>query len=115
MPRLSQVALVSAFALATLSETVLAAPITSDIFKDKGCVQCHKVSAYGVEGGETGPDLSLAYTDVKDRFGMSLDKFLKAPTGTMQMVFGSMIKLTPEEKTGIYKLLKEAHEKNAKK
>lgn len=92
-----------------------AAPITAEIFKDKGCIQCHKVTAYNIEGGETGPDLSIAYTDVKDRFGMPLDKFLKEPTGTMQIVLGSMIKLNNHEKAGIYKLLKEASQKSAKK
>ena len=111
----------SRFTLAALAAAVLlpaaalAKPITPQIFVEKNCTQCHKVAAYGIEGGETGPDLSIAWTDVKDRFGVPLDAFMKKPTGTMQVVLGSMIKLTPEERDGIVKLLKEAHDKKAKK
>jgi mono/diheme cytochrome c family protein len=113
--------LASRLTLAALAAAVLmpaaaqAAPITPKIFTEKNCTQCHKVSAYGIEGGETGPDLSIAWTDVQDRFGVPLDKFMKSPTGTMQVVLGSMIKLTPAERDGIVKLLKEAHQKKAKK
>jgi len=105
----------SATAAQAAPAATASAAVTPEIFKSKGCIQCHKVSYYGIEGGETGPDLSMAYTDVNERFGTTLDKFLKKPTGTMQMVLGSMIKLSDDEKKGIYKLLKEASQKNAHK
>lgn len=115
MSRLAILTLVTGLTVGFSAVAAGAAPITQEIFKEKGCIQCHKVTAYEIEGGETGPDLSFAFTDVKDRFGMPLDKFLKEPTGTMQIVLSSMIKLNNEEKAGIYKLLKEASQKSAKK
>lgn len=113
--------LASRFALAALAAAVLlpaaaqAKPITPQIFVEKNCTQCHKVSAYGISGSMSGPDLSIAWTDVQERFGVPLDTFMKKPTGTMQFVLGSMITLTPEERDGIVDLLKEAHLKKAKK
>lgn len=91
-----------------------AAPITPKIFADKGCVQCHSVSAYGIAGSAAGPDLSIASTDVPKRFGMPLEKFLKQPTGTMEMVLTSMITLTDAESQGIARLLKAAGQKKGK-
>ena len=70
------------------------------IFIDKGCVQCHKVSKLGVPGQEIGPDLSFAASDVRSRFGTDLESFLKNPTGTMQIVLSSQIKLSEEEREG---------------
>ncbi len=75
------------------------------VFIDKGCVQCHKVSKLGVPGAEIGPDLSLAASDVRARFGTDVESFLKNPTGTMQIVLSQQIKLSEEERESIAKLL----------
>ena len=81
------------------------------LFVEKGCPQCHSISAFGIKSAaEVGPDLTLAYADVQTRFGVQLDQFLAAPTGTMQMVLTSMIKLTPAERDSIIHILKELHE-----
>lgn len=81
------------------------------IFERKGCQQCHSISAFGIKSAtEVGPDLTNAYDDVQTRFGVKLDEFLAAPTGTMQMVLSSMIKLTPAERDSIIHILKELHE-----
>lgn len=81
------------------------------LFVEKGCPQCHSISALGIKSpAEVGPDLTLAYADVQTRFGLKLDQFLAAPTGTMQMVLSSMIKLTPAERDSIIHILKELHE-----
>jgi hypothetical protein len=81
------------------------------LFVQKGCPQCHSISALGIKSpAEVGPDLTLAYADVQTRFGLKLDQFLAAPTGTMQMVLSSMIKLTPAERDSIIHILKELHE-----
>ena len=95
--------------------SVSAAPASSDpraaIFLEKGCPQCHSISALGVKSpAEVGPDLTLAYTDVQSRFDMELEEFLKNPTGTMQMVLSSQIKLTPEERDSIIEILEDLHE-----
>lgn len=81
------------------------------LFVQKGCPQCHSISAFGIKSAaEVGPDLTGAYADVQTRFGLKLDQFLAAPTGTMQMVLSSMIKLTPAERDSIIHILKELHE-----
>ena len=84
------------------------------IFVQKGCPQCHSISALGIKSqAEVGPDLTGAYEEVRTRFGVKLEDFLAAPTGTMQIVFSSMIQLTPAERDsiiGILKLLHEQHE-----
>ena len=57
------------------------------LFVQKGCPQCHTISALGVKSpAEIGPDLTFAYSDVQSRFNMKLEEFLKNPTGTMQVV-----------------------------
>jgi mono/diheme cytochrome c family protein len=81
------------------------------IFLNKGCPQCHSISALGVKSpAEIGPDLTLAYEDVQTRFSMSLEEFLHNPTGTMQMVLSSQIQLSPAERDSIIHILKGLHE-----
>ena len=81
------------------------------ILVQKGCPQCHSISAFGIKSpNEVGPDLTNAYADVRTRFGVDLEQFLAAPTGTMQVVLGSMIKLTPAERDSIIHILKELEE-----
>ena len=76
------------------------------LFVAKGCPQCHSISALGVKSpAEVGPDLTGAYQDVQQRFGVRLDEFLAQPTGTMQVVLGSQITLTPAERDSIVSVL----------
>ena len=81
------------------------------LFMEKGCPNCHSITALGVKSGtEAGPDLTYAYADVQSRFGVKLEEFLPNPTGTMQMVLGSMIKLSPEERDSVIHILKRLHD-----
>jgi cytochrome c2 len=81
------------------------------LFLQKGCPQCHSISALGVKSPtEVGPDLTLAYDDVKNRFNQSLEEFLRNPTGTMQIVLSQMITLSPEERDSVIHILKRLHE-----
>lgn len=81
------------------------------LFVQKGCPQCHSISALGVKSPtELGPDLTFAYSDVQSRFNMKLEEFLKNPTGTMQVVLSSQIKLSPEERDSVIHILKQLHE-----
>lgn len=96
-------------------EAVAAAPASSDpraaLFLEKGCPQCHSISALGVKSAtEVGPDLTLAYSEVKNRFNVSLEEFLPHPTGTMQVVLSQMITLSPAERDSIIRILKRLHE-----
>lgn len=85
-------------------------------FLGKGCNECHTISTFGIESqNKSGPDLAEAYTDVQKRFGTSLDKFLKSPTGTMQMVLSSKIKLTDAEKEKVIGYLRYAYDNRPQK
>jgi hypothetical protein len=84
-----------------------------EIFLSKGCPHCHSISTFGIKSPtEVGPDLAKAYADVQTRFGVKLNEFLNAPTGTMQMVLGSMITLTPAERDSIIHILSELNEEH---
>jgi hypothetical protein len=96
---------------------ISATPASSDpraaIFLEKGCPQCHTISALGIKSpSEIGPDLPIAATDVKSRFNMELEDFLKNPTGTMQIVLSSQIKLSSAERDSIVEILKDLHEES---
>ncbi|MEC1727469.1 hypothetical protein P9233_23275, partial [Schinkia azotoformans] len=75
----------------------------------KGCIACHAVSPIGAKGNGTAPDLAIAYDDVKNRFGKSLEEFLEEPEGTMSAVFGTS-PLTDEEKEKVISIVKEYSE-----
>lgn len=82
-------------------------------FVQTGCTACHSVSAYRIFNlAAVGPDLSLAVEDAPRRFGVSLDEFLRAPTGTMAMVLSSRIPMNDEERTVAIDKLKEAYRKH---
>lgn len=81
------------------------------LFLSKGCPTCHSVTAVGIKSStDVGPDLSIAYSDVRSRFGESLEEFLPHPTGTMQMVLGQLIQLTPAERDSVIHILKQINE-----
>lgn len=82
-----------------------------EFFTQKGCIQCHSNSTLGiVSPTNKGPDLALAYEDVQKRFGTSLENFLRNPTGTMQTVLTTQIKLTDPEKEKAVRLLKYSYD-----
>lgn len=81
------------------------------LFLEKGCPQCHTISALGIKSAaEIGPDLTFAYADVQSRFNVKLEEFLRNPTGTMQVVLSSQITLSPEERDSVVHILKALHE-----
>lgn len=86
------------------------------LFLTKGCPTCHSVTAVGIKSStDVGPDLSIAYTDVRSRFNERLEEFLPNPTGTMQMVLGQLIKLSPAERDSIIHMLKQINEEQEHK
>ena len=79
----------------------------AQIFLEKGCPQCHSISAFDVKSPtDVGPDLAFAYTDVQNRFNLKLEEFLHNPTGTMQIVLSSQIKLSEQERDSVIHILK---------
>ena len=78
-------------------------------FRKAGCIDCHSMTVYRINNlTAVAPDLSLAVEDVPRRFGVTLDEFLQAPTGTMAMVLSTRIPLTPEQRIVAVNKLKEA-------
>lgn len=87
-----------------------AASENGEIFNRLGCISCHAVSALNVKGGATGPDLSKAYLEVKDKHGVSIEEFLQKPTSAvMSSVIGAK-PLTDEEIKSVVAALKAAAE-----
>ncbi len=78
-------------------------------FVKTGCTKCHSISVYDLKSETNiGPDLSIAEEDVKSRFGVPLEEFLAAPSGTMAIVLSTQIQLTHEQKQTAIGKLKEA-------
>jgi hypothetical protein len=106
-------------AFITLGAAVWLAACRSDpvvegkaFFTSKGCIECHSVSAFGVESkSNAGPDLTFAVEDAPKRFGKSLDDFWSQPSGTMQMVLTQKIKLEVDDKDKALELIKAAYER----
>jgi hypothetical protein len=79
-------------------------------FEQTGCTTCHSVSVYGLYNlTANAPDLSVAVEDVPRRFGRSLEDFLRAPTGTMEVVVSSRIPMTDQERLLAVERLQEAY------
>ncbi len=98
-------------AVAVVQSAVVSDDPRAALFLQKGCPQCHSISALGVKSPtEVGPDLTFAYSEVKNRFNVSLEEFLPHPTGTMQVVLSQMITLSPAERDSIIHILKRLHE-----
>ena len=78
-------------------------------FVDTGCFVCHSIAALKVKSpAQIGPDLSTAVDDTQKRFGLTIDQFLKNPTGTMSVVLSRQIVLTPAQKEIAIQKLREA-------
>ncbi len=68
-------------------------------FAEHSCFICHSIKAFDIKSPtEKGPDLSYAPDDVRVRFNKTLEEFLFEPTGTMEIILGSQIVLSDEEK-----------------
>ncbi len=78
-------------------------------FVKTGCAACHAVASLPVKSlSQSGPDLSPAVAEVRDRFGRSIEEFLAKPTGTMAVVLSRQIILTREQKAAAVEQLRAA-------
>lgn len=78
-------------------------------FVRTGCFVCHSISSLGVKSAaQIGPDLSTAVEDTQKRFGMTVDDFIKNPSGTMSVVLTRQIVLSDAEKAVAVEKLREA-------
>ncbi|HEY6157758.1 MAG TPA: hypothetical protein VIV88_09895 [Gemmatimonadales bacterium] len=77
------------------------------IFVQRGCRECHAVSSLGVKAAtDVGPDLTFAYADVVNRYGVSLEAFFREPPGLMGFVLASHLHLTPQDDDSISRILR---------
>ncbi|HET7380916.1 MAG TPA: hypothetical protein VFJ24_12800 [Gaiellales bacterium] len=78
----------------------------SAIFVQRGCQECHAIAALGVKAAtDVGPDLTFAYADAVNRYGVSLEAFLREPRGLMGFVLASHLHLTPQDGDSISHIL----------
>jgi len=78
----------------------------AEIFIRRGCTQCHAISAFHVKAThDVGPDLTLAYGDVVNRYGVSLEAFLYEPRGLMRMMLASHLQLPSVDRDSMILLL----------
>jgi hypothetical protein len=77
------------------------------IFLQRGCGDCHAISALGVRAHyDVGPDLTYAYGDVVTRYGVDLETFLDRPSGVMRMMLASHLRLSAVDRDSILQILK---------
>jgi mono/diheme cytochrome c family protein len=80
------------------------------IFMRRGCQECHAIAALGVKAAtEVGPDLTFAYADVVNRYGVSLPAFFDEPPGLMGFVLASHLHLTQADRDSIARILRAVH------
>jgi len=85
-------------------------------FVSTGCFVCHSISAFDVKSpAQIGPDLSTAVVDAQARFGVTVDDFLKNPTGTMSVVLSRQIILTDAQKAVAVEKLREAYREHERR
>lgn len=75
---------------------------------NNGCIACHSANSVGMEGGNAGPDLSLAYSQTEDKHGKPLDEFLQEPTSAVMSTVIEDNPLTEEQIQAIVDTLEEA-------
>lgn len=69
------------------------------IFVTRGCAECHAIAALGVKAkNDVGPDLTFAYADVANRYGVGLSWFLENPRGLMGFVLAAHLNLSPADR-----------------
>ena len=79
----------------------------SAIFVQRGCQECHAIAALGVKAAtDVGPDLTFACADALNRYGVSLEAFLREPRGLMGFVLASHLHMTPQDGDSISRILR---------
>ena len=100
---------------AMLSAPSLAAQTDSSdprasLFVQRGCAECHAIAALKVKAKtDAGPDLTFAYGDVRDRYGMTLDRFFDQPAGVMRLVLGGHIQLQRSDCDSLVRLFRDLY------
>lgn len=106
--------LVSAFMVgsgATRSGRVTRPDPRAVIFVQRGCTECHAITGLGATAAkDVGPDLTFAYADVVNRYGVNLESFLNDPSGVMRLMLASHLHLTMTDRDSMLHILKGLYE-----
>lgn len=82
----------------------------ASLFVRRGCADCHAIAALKVKAKtDVGPDLTLAHAEVRDRYGMTLDRFFDQPAGVMRLVLGGHIQLERAERDSLVQLFRDLY------
>lgn len=85
----------------------------ASLFVRRGCADCHAIAAARVKAkADVGPDLTFAYADVRDRYGMTLDRFFDEPPGVMRLVLGVHIPLARAESDSLVPFFRDLYDKH---
>ena len=77
-----------------------------------GCTACHAVSAIDIEGANTGPDLSNAFSSVEAKHGKPIEEYLQEPTSAVMSTVIGDNPLSDEELEAVLNALEEAEAAN---
>jgi hypothetical protein len=100
-------ALTGCFKARPLEQPAVHADPRGAILVQRGCQECHAVAALGVKAAtDVGPDLTFAYADVVNRYGVSLEAFFREPPGLMGFVLASHLHLTPQDGDSMSRILR---------
>lgn len=81
------------------------------IFVERGCRDCHAISALKLKASaDVGPDLTYAYGDVLQRYGLNLEAFMANPPGVMRMMLASHIRLSVADRDSLVRILRALYE-----
>lgn len=76
------------------------------------CTACHAVSAIDIEGANTGPDLSNAFSSVEAKHGKPIEEYLQEPTSAVMSTVIGDNPLSDEELEAVLNALEEAEAAN---
>lgn len=78
----------------------------AETFIRRGCTECQAISGVHVKAAhDVGPDLTLEYGDVVNRYGVSLEAFLYEPRGLMRMMLASHLQLPSVDRDSMILIL----------
>ena len=72
------------------------------------CTACHAVSSLNIDGANTGPDLSNAFSQVEGKHGKPIDEFMVEPTSAVMSTVIADSPLSDEELEAVLNALEEA-------
>jgi len=77
------------------------------LFVGRGCTECHAIAGLGVKtSSDVAPDLTFAYADVMNRYGINLESFFDNPRGVMRLMFASHLQLTQADRDSMVTILR---------